>query len=146
MNRLRLWRALLISLALAFSAAFAGAIFTAPATMAGGWYGTLATPPWTPPSWLFGPVWTVLYATMAIAAWLVWRARGSFTAARGPLAIYLLQLLLNAGWSVVFFGLRLPGVAVVVIILLWLGILATLLVFRRVHPSPAGCFCPICSG
>ena len=68
-----------------------------------GWYGTADKAPWSPPNWLFGPVWTVLYAAMAVAAWLVWRRRTSRT--RPALAAYAVQLCLNLAWTPVFFGL-----------------------------------------
>ncbi len=68
-----------------------------------GWYATADKAPWSPPNWLFGPVWTFLYVAMAVAAWLVWRSRDE--GRRSALRIYLLQLLLNLLWTPVFFGL-----------------------------------------
>jgi len=97
------------------------------------WYPGLAKPAWNPPAWVFGPVWTVLYITMAVAAWLVWRRTG-FPNARTPLGWFAVQLVLNAGWSICFFGLRNPGLAVVEILLLWASILVTLICFWRVVP------------
>jgi tryptophan-rich sensory protein/uncharacterized protein YbjT (DUF2867 family) len=94
------------------------------------WYQTLAKPSWMPPDWLFGPVWMALYVLMAVAAWVVWR-RGGATAARLPLGLFGLQLALNVGWSAIFFGLRLPGVAFAEILLLWLAIAATAVAFWR---------------
>ena len=89
------------------------------------WYPTLAKPGWTPPSWLFGPVWTCLYVAMGVAAWRVWRiATGS--AARTVLGLYAAQLVLNALWSILFFGLRQPGLAFLEILLLWALIAALL--------------------
>ena len=82
-------------------------------------YGQLALPPWAPPSWLFGPVWTLLYTLMAVSAWLVWRTDHP---SRGrALTAFAIQLVLNFAWTPVFFGAGLPGVALVVI----LGVLAT---------------------
>jgi tryptophan-rich sensory protein len=99
------------------------------------WYPTLAKPSWNPPSWLFGPVWTALYAMMAVAAWLVWR-RGGFAAQCRPLALFLTQLGLNAAWTPLFFGLHWPGIAFAEIMLLWLAIAATIAAFRPVsHPA-----------
>lgn len=95
------------------------------------WYPTLNKPSFNPPNWVFGPVWTALYVMMAVAAWRVWRAAERDTA-RGPLAVFALQLAVNLGWSVAFFGLRNLGLAVVVIIVLDLLVLATALMFRRV--------------
>lgn len=114
-------------IAVCFTAAGLGAAVTA--TSVGGWYQTLAKPGWNPPDWLFGPVWTALYFLMAVAAWLVWR-RGGWTPARGPLGLFGLQLLLNVGWSAIFFGLRSPGFAFLEIVVLWLAIAATAIGFK----------------
>jgi len=96
------------------------------------WYPALDKPSWTPPDWLFGPVWTLLYMMMGVAAWLVWRGAASGRA-RLPLLLFALQLLLNACWSLLFFGLRSPGLALIEIVLLWLAIAATLWAFARVR-------------
>ncbi len=96
----------------------------------GDWYATLAKPSWTPPAWLFGPVWTLLYAMMAVAAWLVWR-EGGWQRQRRALWLYLLQWLLNALWTPLFFGLRRPGLASGEIILLDAAVLATMVAFWR---------------
>ncbi|MHC4910297.1 MAG: TspO/MBR family protein [Planctomycetota bacterium] len=95
----------------------------------GDWYAGLEKPPWTPPNWLFGPVWTVLYLMMGTAAWLVWRK--GWTRARGALVCFLVQLGLNAAWTPLFFGTHTMVAALVCIALLWLAILATILAFRR---------------
>ena len=95
------------------------------------WYAGLRKPAWTPPSWLFGPVWTVLYLSMAVAAWLVWRRFG-FSGAAVPLAVFGLQLGLNLAWSLIFFGWNNIGLALVDIVLLWLAIVATIFSFRHV--------------
>ena len=95
------------------------------------WYSTLAKPSFNPPNWIFGPVWTTLYIMMGVAAWRVWRATDRDTA-RGPLAVFALQLAVNLGWSVAFFGLRDPGLAVAVILVLDLLALVTALMFRRI--------------
>ena len=94
-------------LAASFVAAGVGGIATASGVA--DWYPTIAKPTWTPPSWLFGPVWTVLYAAMAVAAWTVWKKAGGFGAARGALTLHLVQLTLNGAWSWLFFGMRRPG-------------------------------------
>lgn len=111
-----------------FGAAALGGLFPP-----GAWYAGLNKPSWNPPSWLFGPVWSALYTMMAVAAWLVWR-RGGFRAQRTPLALFLVQLALNAAWSPLFFGLKWPGIAFAEMLLLWLAIAATLISFRRVSP------------
>lgn len=115
-------------LVVTFLAAAIGSLFTS--TSVGGWYQQLARPEWRPPDWLFGPVWTTLYGMMAMAAWLVWR-RGGWTAARVPLALWILQLLLNVGWSAIFFGMREPGLAFYEIVALWLAIAVTAASFWR---------------
>ncbi|MDI1460464.1 tryptophan-rich sensory protein [Catellatospora sp. KI3] len=95
-------------------------------------YAALARPGWAPPSWLFGPVWTVLYAMIALSGWLVWRAVGW-----GPqLVPYAVQLVLNAVWTPLFFGAGQRGAALVDIVALWLAIGATVLAFRKVS-APA---------
>jgi benzodiazapine receptor len=111
---------------LTFCAALTG-FFIQPA----GYYASLVKPSWSPPAWLFGPVWTALYLMMAAAAWFVWR-QGGWRVQRGPLGLYLLQLALNALWTPVFFGLRSPGLALVVIVLLGVAIVLTGRAFRPV--------------
>lgn len=95
-----------------------------------GWYQSLAKPGFTPPDAVFAPVWSALYVAMAIAAWLAWR-RGA------ALLPYWLQLVLNIGWSVLFFGLRRPDLALIDLAALWLAILWMIAVFWRAS-APAG--------
>lgn len=122
-----------LALLLAASAAVAaiGGAWTSSSVQT--WYPTLAKPAWTPPPVVFGPVWTLLYALMALAAWQVW-LRGGWAANRLALGLYGVQLVLNCAWSGIFFGLREVGWAVVDIAALWL-VLATVLVLflRRSH-------------
>ncbi len=92
------------------------------------WYPTLRKPPWNPPARVFGPVWSVLYLMMAVAAWLVWRTHDATDVALA-LGLFAVQLALNVLWSVVFFGLRRPGGALLDIGLLWIAILGTAVVF-----------------
>jgi translocator protein len=89
------------------------------------WYPTLNKPSWTPPNWLFGPMWTVLYIMMAVAAWLVWRAGRAQTA----LILFFAQLLLNLAWSFLFFGAQSPVLGLIDIAILWLAIAATIFAF-----------------
>lgn len=105
------------------------------------WYARLIKPSWNPPNWIFGPVWTALYTMMAVAAWLVWR-RGGFSLHALPLGSFLIQLVLNALWSWLFFGLKNPGLAALEIIALWLSIAATLLMFRNPSPLAAWLLAP----
>jgi benzodiazapine receptor len=89
------------------------------------WYPTLAKPSWTPPPWLFAPVWTVLYILMGVAAWLVWKAGN----AKGAMLLFGAQLLLNLAWSFLFFGARSPGLALIDIAALWLAIAAMIFAY-----------------
>ena len=94
------------------------------------WYPTLAKPSWTPPGWLFGPVWSCLYVAMAVAAWRVWRLAAP-GAARSVVGLYGAQLVLNALWSILFFRLRSPGLALVEIVVLWALLVVLLVRFWR---------------
>jgi translocator protein len=89
------------------------------------WFPTLVKPSFNPPSWLFAPVWTTLYIMMAVAAWLVWLRKGS-------LALFYVQLALNFTWSLLFFGLHSPAMALVDIVAMWVLILLTLLGFWKI--------------
>ena len=95
------------------------------------WYADLTKPSFHPPDAVFGPTWTVLYILMGVAAWRVWRVADRDTA-RGPLAMFALQLALNLGWSVAFFGLHRAGAAVAVILVLEVAVVATALAFRPI--------------
>lgn len=108
---------------------------------AGDFYTQLARPGWAPPSWLFGPVWTVLYVLMGIAAWMVWRERG-FGAARSALTLFLVQLALNALWTWLFFVWRQGALAFAEIVLLWILIVATLVAFWRARPLAGALLVP----
>jgi tryptophan-rich sensory protein len=105
------------------------------------WYPSLRKPSWNPPAWVFGPVWTALYIGMAIAAWLVWRKAG-WRGASGALVLFAVQLVLNAAWSPLFFGLRSPLAGLVDIVLLWLAIAATLVAFYRISPLAGALLVP----
>jgi tryptophan-rich sensory protein len=96
----------------------------------GDWYLALSKPAWTPPGWIFGPVWTFLYIAMAVAAWLVWKT-GGWSANRPALAVYGLQLILNGAWSWIFFGEHRIGWALVDIIGLFILISITMSLFWR---------------
>jgi benzodiazapine receptor len=128
--------ALIVWLLLCYAAASLGAFF-----MPGEWYDGLRKPSWNPPGWIFGPVWTVLYTMMAVAAWLVWK-RGGFAAQRRPLGFFLVQLALNALWTPLFFGLHQTGLAFAEIILMWFAIAATIAAFLKVHRPAAWLLVP----
>ena len=129
---------LLAWFAISFAAAGLGA---AASVHAGPFYAQLARPAWAPPASLFGPVWTVLYALMAIAAWSVWRVAG-FGAARAALGLFLVQLAANALWSWLFFGWHRGALAFADILLLWVLIAATLLAFWRIRPLAGALLLP----
>lgn len=108
---------------LCFSAGAVGAQFTP-----GTWYAGLAKPAWTPPGWVFAPVWTTLYLLMAVAAWLV-TLNGEWRQRRLPLALFILQLAVNAAWSWLFFGLQRPDWALLNILVLWGLVSVTVVLF-----------------
>jgi tryptophan-rich sensory protein len=104
----------------------------------------LAKPAWTPPGWVFGPAWTLLYMLMALAAWQVWRRRSAMDV-RMPLALFAIQLALNLAWTPIFFGMRRPGLALVEIVLMLAVILATTASFVRVSRTAALLMLPYCA-
>ncbi|MBI4212840.1 MAG: tryptophan-rich sensory protein [Chloroflexi bacterium] len=117
--------ALVIALAVPLMVGSVGGYVTARAIPT--WYRDLRKPNWNPPSRVFGPVWTVLYALMGLAAWLVWMADG-------PLTLFTAQLAANLLWTLVFFGLRSPGWALGEIAILWLLVALTILQFLSIVP------------
>lgn len=122
-----------LGLAAWLSASFvAGAVGSLASAQAAGFYGQLAQPAWAPPAWLFGPVWTLLFVLMGVAAWLVWREHG-FRGAGVALTLHLAQLAANALWSWLFFAWRMGGPALAEMALLWLLIAATIVSFRRLN-------------
>jgi tryptophan-rich sensory protein len=123
------WLALVGWLALCFAASITGVFVSTT-----GWYAGLHKPSWNPPGWIFGAAWTLLYVLMAVAAWLVWR-EGGWKRQRLPLGLFLLQWLLNALWTPLFFGLHRSGLAFVEIIFLWLVLAATLRSFWQVRKA-----------
>lgn len=114
----------------------AAAVGARASTSAAGFYTTLALPAWAPPASVFGPVWSLLYAMMAIAAWLVWRERG-WRDAQPALALYLVQLAVNALWSWLFFGWKLGALAFADILVLITLVGATIVAFARIHRGAA---------
>ena len=120
----------IVCLALTFSAALLGSLFTR--TAVSDWYANLNKPIFTPPDWLFGPVWTALYLLMALSALFVWQKGLENPAVRIALALFLVQLILNALWTPLFFGLKIPLVAFIEILLLLAAIGLAITAFARV--------------
>lgn len=123
------WLSLASFLVITFAVAGFGSYFTGSSVAT--WYPTLSKPTWTPPNWAFSPVWTVLYVMMATAGWIVWM-RGRSSSAAVALGLFAVQLVLNAAWSWLFFGMRSVAAGLVDIALLWCAILATIIAFWRV--------------
>lgn len=128
------WMALTSFLCFTIAAAVFGGRFPP-----GAWYASLDKPPWNPPNWLFGPVWTFLYLAMAIAAWRAWK---SPTLPRGAMLMFTVQLVLNALWSWIFFGLQLPGLAFAEICVLFFGIATTAWLFGKADRLAGMLFLP----
>jgi translocator protein len=126
--------ALVVFLALAFAAAAIGGLSAAGGP--GDWYHSLRRPSWNPPDWVFGPVWSVLYLSIGVAGWLVWREDGS-ARVDGALTLWAVQLVLNAAWTWLFFRLHRPGLAFIDIVALALAIAATIVLFGRVSQLAA---------
>lgn len=122
--------ALIISILIAEAAGLLGSIFTFRSIPT--WYATLKKPSFNPPSWLFGPVWTILYIFMGISSYMIWQRRG-VADVKLALIVYGIQLALNALWSILFFGLKNPGLALVEIVFLWIAILATIILFWPIN-------------
>jgi translocator protein len=132
MGRIRLTEILkiLICIIICESAGVIGSIFTTPAIP--GWYAALVKPSFTPPNWVFAPVWTSLYLLMGISAFLVWRKSLDNHLLNSGLRIFILQLILNTLWSFLFFGLKSPLLGLIEIVLLWVAIILAILSFFRV--------------
>ena len=140
---------LVIAIAVSEAAGVVGALFTTPAIQSGPstgsgqtWYATLVRPALNPPAWVFGPIWTTLFALMGIALFLIWRKGFDRKPAKIALGIFIGQLVLNTLWSIIFFGLHSPGAAFVEIIFLWLAILATIIAFAKISKPAAWLLVP----
>lgn len=121
---------LIISIVACQCAGVIGSIFTS--TEIPTWYATLEKPFFTPPNWLFAPAWITLYLLMGISAFFIWRKGLVNRQVRVALLVFLLQLILNALWSVVFFGLHSPLYGVIVIVALWIAILFAIIRFFQI--------------
>jgi tryptophan-rich sensory protein len=126
---------LVIALVVCQLAGVIGSLFTT--TAIGTWYAALEKPAFTPPNWIFSPVWISLYVLMGVAAFLVWNKGFSVRGVKAGLAFFCVQLVLNTLWSILFFGCHSPFLAFVEIVALWLAIAVTVATFCRVS-KPAG--------
>lgn len=133
------WIGLVFWIALCFAVAGIGGRWTAGEIT--GWYATLKRPRIAPPNWIFGPVWTLLYALMAVAAWRVWLAEMS-PIRSWALALFVVQLTLNLAWSWIFFRRHALGGALVEVVVLWVAIGGTTFAFSRVAPIAAWLMAP----
>lgn len=131
---------LIVSIITAELAGIIGSAFTAPSIA--GWYAGIVKPALNPPSWVFGPVWTTLFALMGIAAFLIWEKGLNRKDVKIALGVFLGQLALNAFWSIIFFGLHSPGGAFIEIVFLWLAILATIIAFAKISKPAAWLLIP----
>mgnify|MGYP005838745009 CR=1 FL=1 len=121
---------LVISVVVCLLAGFIGSFFTTPSIPT--WYATLKKPPFSPPNWLFAPVWTTLFVLMGISAFLVWRRGLDDRLVRIALGIFGVQLILNILWSAMFFGLKSPLAGLIDISILWIAILLTIINFFKI--------------
>lgn len=126
---------LVLSIAIPNVVGILSSLVTMPAV--GDWYTTIAKPSWTPPDWVFAPVWIVLYTLMGIALYLVWNEGAQKPDVRKGIIWFDVQLTLNFLWSLVFFGLKSPGLAFVVIIALWVAIVVTMGIFWELKKKAA---------
>ena len=121
------WVPFVLCIGATLGAGAVGALFTVESIPT--WYATLVHPGWTPPNWVFGPVWTLLYILMGVSAALVWNTRKKHR--DDALLFFFAHLLVNASWSIVFFGLQDPASALIIIKFLWFLIVVLMLVFWR---------------
>lgn len=128
---------LIVAIGISESASIVGLVFTMPAIPT--WYATLAKPALNPPVWIFGPVWTTLFAMMGVAAFLIWKNGLARKDVKIALIIFDIQLILNVFWSIIFFGWHSPGGAFAEIIFLWFAIFATIILFAKIS-KPAALF------
>jgi tryptophan-rich sensory protein len=133
--KLRDFLVLLASIFLCQVAGLIGSVFTTPAIPT--WYASLKKPFFTPPSWIFAPVWVTLFTLMGISLYIVWKKGFDRREVRRGVSLFGVQLVLNVLWSVVFFGMRSPLYGLVIIVLLWAVLLATVITFYRIS-KPAG--------
>lgn len=140
MNKLILVFKLITAIAISELAGIIGSVFTIPSIA--GWYAGIVKPYFNPPAWVFEPVWTTLFMLMGVSAFLIWKKGLDRRDVKIALGIFLGQLVLNTLWSIIFFSLHSPGVALIEIVFLWLSILATIVVFARISKTAAWLLSP----
>ena len=121
---------LIICLIIPFIAAGIGSFYTTPSIPI--WYASLQKPSFSPPNWIFGPVWTFLYLLMGISLYFVWNNKTEKKYKKIGLILFFIQLFLNTLWSIIFFGLKFPQFAFIEIIFLWGSILFTIIYFNKI--------------
>jgi len=130
----------IIAIAISESAGIIGSVFTIPSIPT--WYAMLVKPAINPPAWIFAPVWTILFALMGIAAFLVWKKGLEHRDVKIALGIFIIQLVLNTLWSIIFFGLHNLGAAFVEMIFLWFAILTMIIAFAKISKLAAWLLAP----
>lgn len=141
MRNARLGFHLLASLFLAYATAFLGSFFTTREVLST-WYTSLHKAVLNPPSFVFAPVWTLLYTLMAFAAWRIYERRSTDPRSYRALVVYVIHLAVNAGWSFVFFGMQAPALALGVIGVLFLMVLTLTIMFFRIDRTSGYLFLP----
>lgn len=127
------WIKLIFAIAFCQFAGLVGSVFTFQAIPT--WYATLNKPFFSPPNWIFGPVWTILYTLMGISLYLVWTSKSKLKGE--ALKIFYAQLVLNSLWSIMFFGLKAPTLALLEILILWIFIAVSIVRFYKIHKTSA---------
>lgn len=127
-----------ISILVAVLVGALGSLFTSSSVTT--WYATINKPAFNPPSWLFAPVWTILYILMGISFWLIWKSRSPEK--HRAMGLFIVQLVLNGIWSPIFFGAQAIGGALALIVLLWAAIVLTILVFKKISKPAAWLLVP----
>ncbi len=125
----------IIAILISEAAGIIGSVFTSPAIP--NWYAGIIKPTFSPPNWVFGPVWTTLFALMGIASYIVWKKGIERRDVKIALSMFALQLILNVAWSLIFFGLQNPALAFLEIVALWLAIALTIVSFYRISKNAA---------
>lgn len=134
---------LLVSVAVPLLIGFGASFFTI--TEIGSWYQTIQKPAWNPPNRIFGPVWTTLYIMMGVALFLVWKKESNSNLKKRATFLFAIQLILNFFWSIIFFNQHQIGWALVEIMILWLSILLTIIVFAKIDKTAAWLMVPYIS-